>query len=107
MASTAVATVLLSIGAALDYSDCAPSMHMPDFALLNYFLALGTFLFTFGGLAAFPTIQHDMKKPHEFTKSAIFVFVGEIIGRYGSYHRTPSDLRILRSPANDWVPLVR
>ncbi|KAH7721062.1 Protein Y32F6A.4 [Aphelenchoides avenae] len=74
MASTAVATVLLSIGAALDYSDCAPSRHMPDFTLLNYFLALGTFLFTFGGLAAFPTIQHDMKKPHEFTKSAILAF---------------------------------
>lgn len=77
MASTAAAIVLLTMGAAFDYGACAPHRHMPDFKVLNYFLALGTVLFTFGGLAAFPTIQHDMKRPHEFTKSSFLAFAGK------------------------------
>ncbi|KAH7724128.1 Protein Y32F6A.4 [Aphelenchoides avenae] len=74
MASTAVAVVLLTIGAARDYGGCAPQRAMPGFHATNYFLAFGTVLFTYGGHSAFPTIQHDMRKPHEFTKSAILAF---------------------------------
>ncbi|VDM83955.1 unnamed protein product [Strongylus vulgaris] len=47
---------------------------MPDYKAKNFFLALGTLLFAYGGHSAFPTIQHDMKNPAEFTKSVILAF---------------------------------
>ncbi|KAH7704644.1 Protein Y32F6A.4 [Aphelenchoides avenae] len=74
MVSTSAAVVLICVGAGLDYHVCAPEKAMPEFQITNYFLALGTFLFAYGGHSAFPTIQHDMKKPHEFTKSSILAF---------------------------------
>ena len=57
MVSTSAAVVLICVGAGLDYNVCAPVKKMPDFRITNYFLALGTFLFAYGGHSAFPTIQ--------------------------------------------------
>lgn len=57
MVSTSAAVVLICIGGALDYNLCAPAKTMPKFEITNYFLALGTFLFAYGGHSAFPTIQ--------------------------------------------------
>ena len=37
----------------------------------TFFLAFGMILFCFGGMAAFPTIQADMKEPKKFTKAVI------------------------------------
>ncbi|KAI1706338.1 transmembrane amino acid transporter protein [Ditylenchus destructor] len=74
MFTTSIAVVLIILGAGLDYGVCAPERRIPDFRFTNYFLALGTFIFSYGGHAVFPTIQHDMKKPHEFTKSSILAF---------------------------------
>ncbi|KAF8354128.1 hypothetical protein PRIPAC_95751 [Pristionchus pacificus] len=47
---------------------------LPEFKVTNIFLALGTFLFSYGGHTAFPTIQHDMKTPADFTKSTLLAF---------------------------------
>lgn len=69
MVTTSSAVVLISVGSILDYDTCHPYHETPDFNAINYFLALGTILFAYGGHAAFPTIQHDMKKPHEFAKA--------------------------------------
>ncbi|KAL3078721.1 hypothetical protein niasHT_029360 [Heterodera trifolii] len=74
MLSTIVAIVFICIGAMMDWRSCAPSRQLPSFDLTNYLSALGTMLFTYGGHSAFPTIQHDMKKPSEFNKSAILGF---------------------------------
>ncbi|CAD5231820.1 unnamed protein product [Bursaphelenchus xylophilus] len=74
MFTTAAAVVLIIVGASLDSETCGPEMRMPEFRLTNYFLALGTIIFSYGGHAAFPTIQHDMKRPGEFTKSTILAF---------------------------------
>lgn len=74
MFTTTLAVVLILFGAGLDYGMCAPEHKTPDFRVTNYFLALGTFIFAYGGHAVFPTVQHDMKKPHEFTKSSILAF---------------------------------
>jgi len=74
MCTTSLAVILILIGSGLDYSTCNPVSTMPDSKATNYFLALGTMLFAYGGHAAFPTIQHDMKKPKEFTKASLLCF---------------------------------
>uniref|UniRef100_A0A914CIU1 Amino acid transporter transmembrane domain-containing protein n=1 Tax=Acrobeloides nanus TaxID=290746 RepID=A0A914CIU1_9BILA len=48
---------------------------MPEFQITNYFSALGTILFSFSGHTIFPTIQHDMKKPYQFTRSTSMAYI--------------------------------
>uniref|UniRef100_A0A914HP62 Amino acid transporter transmembrane domain-containing protein n=1 Tax=Globodera rostochiensis TaxID=31243 RepID=A0A914HP62_GLORO len=74
MISTIVAIVFICIGSMMDWESCASAKELPSFDFSNYLSALGTMLFTYGGHSAFPTIQHDMKKPSEFNKSAILGF---------------------------------
>ncbi|KAI6170622.1 Amino acid transporter, transmembrane family-containing protein [Aphelenchoides bicaudatus] len=75
MCSTACAVVLIIIGTMKDHDVCAPKAAEPKFHILNLFTALGTVVFTFGGHSTFPTIQHDMRRPSEFTRSAIAAFI--------------------------------
>uniref|UniRef100_A0A7E4VEY9 Aa_trans domain-containing protein n=1 Tax=Panagrellus redivivus TaxID=6233 RepID=A0A7E4VEY9_PANRE len=75
MVTTTIAVVLLLIGISLDSGTCVAQSHFPQLTSRNYFSALGTFLFAFGGHSAFPTIQHDMKRPAEFWKSSIVAFI--------------------------------
>ena len=63
------------MGAFLDIGSWSPVREFPQFSLSNYLVALGTMLFTYGGHSAFPTIQHDMKRPSHFDRSAIFGFI--------------------------------
>uniref|UniRef100_A0A915CPS8 Amino acid transporter transmembrane domain-containing protein n=1 Tax=Ditylenchus dipsaci TaxID=166011 RepID=A0A915CPS8_9BILA len=72
MISTIIAMGFIVLGASLDYKDCAPTQKLPPFKIYNVFLSFGTILFTYGGHSAFPTIQHDMKQPADFRKSALF-----------------------------------
>ncbi|KAF7635198.1 Aa_trans domain-containing protein [Meloidogyne graminicola] len=67
----------INFSSLMDYSVCAPISVkiLPNNNFTNYFLALGTFLFSYGGHPGFPTIQHDMKNPKEFTKSSIIAFL--------------------------------
>lgn len=75
MLSTAVAVMFIGTGALLDYKDCSPTRELPELKLTNVLSALGTFLFTYGGHHAFPTIQHDMRKPAEFHKTTFLAFI--------------------------------
>lgn len=52
---------------------------MPGFIPTNYFLAMGTLMFAYGGHAAFPTFQVDMRRPSDFHFSSFFAFGGEYI----------------------------
>lgn len=79
MCSTAVAVGLLVAGAIKDHPTCHPVRRDPEFRILNLFLALGTIVFTFGGHSTFPTIQHDMRRPAQFTRSAIMAFISEFL----------------------------
>uniref|UniRef100_A0A915Q0H5 Amino acid transporter transmembrane domain-containing protein n=1 Tax=Setaria digitata TaxID=48799 RepID=A0A915Q0H5_9BILA len=75
MITTALALIMVMIGAVMDYTTCSPERGFNDNVVpTNYFLALGTFLFSYGGHAAFPTILHDMRKPYHFTRSAVMAF---------------------------------
>ncbi|KAK0411716.1 hypothetical protein QR680_005803 [Steinernema hermaphroditum] len=75
MVTTTVAVILIIVGSIIDHKTCHGLTELPDFKITNYFLALGTFLFSYGGHSAFPTIQHDMRKPYQFTRSAIMAFI--------------------------------
>ncbi|KAL3984839.1 Transmembrane amino acid transporter family protein [Acanthocheilonema viteae] len=76
MITTTLALIMVMIGAVMDYSTCAPERAFNTNVLpANYFLALGTILFSYGGHAAFPTILHDMRKPYHFTRSSILAFL--------------------------------
>ncbi|GMT01174.1 hypothetical protein PENTCL1PPCAC_23348, partial [Pristionchus entomophagus] len=38
-----------------------------------------TLMFAYGGHACFPTFQHDMKKPQDFSKSVIAAYIVMLI----------------------------
>jgi solute carrier family 32 (vesicular inhibitory amino acid transporter) len=78
MITTSTAVVLIVVGSILDYDTCHKDRGMPDFHIQDYFLAFATITFAYGGHSAFPTIQHDMKKPAEFKKSTIMAFLGRL-----------------------------
>ncbi|VDM06946.1 unnamed protein product [Wuchereria bancrofti] len=71
---TIAAVVLILIGVSRDHSSCKLSAvyKPPSFHSLY---SLGTFVFAYSGHHVFPTIQHDMRDPNEFTKSILFGFI--------------------------------
>uniref|UniRef100_A0A0M3III1 Aa_trans domain-containing protein n=1 Tax=Ascaris lumbricoides TaxID=6252 RepID=A0A0M3III1_ASCLU len=75
MLCTISAVALVLLGVSFDMSACLPEARYPPFKASSAVLSLGTFLFAFSGHHAFPTIQHDMKRPHEFTKSVMLGFI--------------------------------
>uniref|UniRef100_A0A1I8A1A1 Aa_trans domain-containing protein n=1 Tax=Steinernema glaseri TaxID=37863 RepID=A0A1I8A1A1_9BILA len=75
MLTTGCAVVLILIGTANDYGQCAEHARASPFNFDSMILSLGTYMFSFGGHVVFPTIQHDMKKPTHFTRSVILAFI--------------------------------
>jgi amino acid permease len=69
MATTSLAVVLIIVGALIDAPTCAPEAYHPPIKFERFFLAFGTIMFAYGGHGAFPTIQHDMRKPYQFNRS--------------------------------------
>ncbi|EYC29944.1 hypothetical protein Y032_0005g2352 [Ancylostoma ceylanicum] len=109
MITTSCAVVLIIVGSSLDYGLCSSYTGMPTYQPKNFFLALGTLLFAYGGHSAFPTIQHDMKNPAEFTKSVVLAF-GIMAVMYGpvcimgylTYHDSIRD-SIIPSIQTVWI----
>ncbi|WKY08808.1 hypothetical protein Q1695_001749 [Nippostrongylus brasiliensis] len=109
MITTSCAVVLIVVGSSLDYGLCSSYTGMPSYQPKNFFLALGTLLFAYGGHSAFPTIQHDMRNPAEFTKSVVLAFsimavmYGPVcIMGYLTYHDTIRD-SIIPSIQTVWI----
>ncbi|UMM27589.1 hypothetical protein L5515_010823 [Caenorhabditis briggsae] len=75
MISTTVSVVLIIIGSVKDYEVCNKDVFYPPFNLPKTLMSFGTIMFSYGGHCAFPTIQHDMKKPHHFSRSVIIAFI--------------------------------
>ncbi len=44
--------------------------------LLDITRAYATITFAYGGHAVFPTLQHDMRRPHEFWKAVLLAYFG-------------------------------
>nr|CAD2203815.1 unnamed protein product [Meloidogyne enterolobii] len=72
--TTSLAVILICIGSLLDFGECRQHHSIPEFQITNFFLAVGTLLFAYGGHPAFPTIQNDMRKPEDFEKSSLLSF---------------------------------
>jgi len=65
--STSIACILIVVAVVMDAPNHKPVKHtQPD--VLSYFKTFGTILFSFGGAAIFPSIQHDMKEPAVFSR---------------------------------------
>jgi len=109
MFTTSAAVILILTGTSLDYKTCHDVAKYPDFKITNIFLGLGTLLFSYGGHSAFPTIQHDMKVPKDFNKSAVLAFIILffmytpvcIIG-YFTYGNSLRD-SVINSLQKDWI----
>ncbi|TMS35475.1 hypothetical protein L596_002871 [Steinernema carpocapsae] len=74
MLTTALSVLLIVVGITIDRPTCGPIADMPLPTVSSAVLSLGTFLFAFAGHYVFPTIQHDMKRPKDFTKSCVVGF---------------------------------
>ncbi|CAD6196539.1 unnamed protein product [Caenorhabditis auriculariae] len=79
MITTLIAVVLIIIGSVDDFSTCYPHAHYPEMNWQRLFMSFGTIMFAYGGHGAFPTIQHDMRKPHQFTKSLIIAYIAIVL----------------------------
>uniref|UniRef100_A0A0K0D310 Aa_trans domain-containing protein n=1 Tax=Angiostrongylus cantonensis TaxID=6313 RepID=A0A0K0D310_ANGCA len=75
MLTTVISVVSIHVGIAIDMSSCFPEVGYPEQTSGTIILSLGIFLFAFSGHFVFPTIQHDMKNPHDFTKSVVAGFL--------------------------------
>ncbi|XP_033113774.1 amino acid transporter AVT1J-like [Anneissia japonica] len=65
MSATVLACLLMFIQILMDIS-INPDPHHSNTSFKKFFVSFGTILFAFGGHAAFPTIQHDMRRPADF-----------------------------------------
>lgn len=74
MLCTVLAVLLIALGVSWDVSSCIPEAYYPAGSVSGAIVSLGTFLFAFSGHQVFPTIQHDMYRPIDFTKSIILGF---------------------------------
>uniref|UniRef100_A0A7E4UZ94 Aa_trans domain-containing protein n=1 Tax=Panagrellus redivivus TaxID=6233 RepID=A0A7E4UZ94_PANRE len=75
MVTTTLSVALIFFGTALDHEVCSAARSIPEFNLGSLMLSFGTFMFGFGGHGVFPTIQHDMKQPTQFTRSSVLAFI--------------------------------
>lgn len=109
MFTTAAAVVLIVVGISLDFGLCSQYTEVPPLKMKSFFLAVGTLIFSCGGHAAFPTIQHDMRNPGEYGKSLVvsflmlFLMYGAIATTgYFTYHDAIRD-SILPSIQTQWI----
>jgi amino acid permease len=81
MLTTSLSVLLILLGSLLDLPKCAPNAHHPQFKTSKFFLSIGIF-FAFGGHSVFPSIQHDMRRPRQFTRSSLLAFLSEFVIPY-------------------------
>nr|XP_009858997.1 amino acid transporter AVT1E-like [Ciona intestinalis] len=86
--TTVIACILIFIQAMMDVEKAhnATVAHIEQGEVFErgfetFFLAFGMILFCFGGMAAFPTIQADMREPSRFPK-AVIVAMASILCMY-------------------------
>ncbi|KAI6226505.1 Amino acid transporter, transmembrane family-containing protein [Aphelenchoides fujianensis] len=74
MLCTLAAVVLVITGSFIDYDVCHAVSEQAAVRMHNVFLGMGTVVFAWGGHSTFPSIQHDMRKPRDFTYTSFLAF---------------------------------
>jgi len=70
--STTIAVIIMIIGMSMTYSEhTEKDVTYPPPTFLNFILGYGTIMFAYCGQSAFPTIQHDMRRPDHFPKAIV------------------------------------
>jgi len=69
--STTIAVIIMLVGMSLTYKDTKGKVDYPAPTFVNLVLGYGTIIFAYSGQSAFPTIQHDMKRPDQFSKAIV------------------------------------
>uniref|UniRef100_A0A915JD78 Amino acid transporter transmembrane domain-containing protein n=1 Tax=Romanomermis culicivorax TaxID=13658 RepID=A0A915JD78_ROMCU len=67
------------LGTFYDMDACKNKVQFPGVTLKGFISAYCTICFAYGGHSAFPTIQHDMKKPAKFPVSVLVSFASLFI----------------------------
>ncbi len=75
MLTTTIEVIIICVGALIDAPTCAPIADYPHLKFERFSLAFGAFMFAYGGHGAFPTIQHDMRKPYQFSRSVYLSYM--------------------------------
>ncbi|KAL3103111.1 hypothetical protein niasHS_002297 [Heterodera schachtii] len=75
MVTTTVAVSIILFATASDFSVCASAARYPPVTASKFFMSFGTVMFAYGGHGAFPTIQHDMRKPYRFRRSVFCAYL--------------------------------
>uniref|UniRef100_A0A0N5BR10 Aa_trans domain-containing protein n=1 Tax=Strongyloides papillosus TaxID=174720 RepID=A0A0N5BR10_STREA len=75
MLSTAFVAALLIVGSEMDYAQCEAHRELPKVSYTNVFLSVGIISYAYGGGASLANVQHDMKRPSEFTFASIIGFI--------------------------------
>lgn len=83
MMTTLFSVILILVGTLMDYAECSDVVSHPKPRFSGVIASMGTYMFAFGGHVVFPSVQHDMKDPRQFNKSAIVAFFGEFHCFYG------------------------
>ena len=80
MVTTSIAVSLIIYGSYLDFESCTRHVDYPDIVMSKFFMCFGTVMFAYGGHGAFPTIQHDMKRPYHFKRAVWLAFLSRGFG---------------------------
>ncbi|MFH4975030.1 hypothetical protein AB6A40_001739 [Gnathostoma spinigerum] len=75
MLLTYISVIAAYIGIGMDAPVCLQHVRQTEPTFLSILLKLGIFLFAFNGHNVFPTIQHDMREPRDFTKAIVVGFI--------------------------------
>ncbi|CAL2036303.1 unnamed protein product [Caenorhabditis brenneri] len=73
-ASSWAAVVLIVIGVIQDAPTCTGDVPHDPADLFKSFMSYGSMVFAYAAHPSFPTCQHDMKNPSDFSKSLIFTW---------------------------------
>jgi len=82
--ATVIVICLIILGTFFDLDKCRNKVQYPAVEFSGLISAYCTICFAYGGHPAFPTVQHDMKRPEKFATSALVSYASKKIGKNSS-----------------------
>ena len=69
--TAATASVILFVGSVIDHDEYHIE-HTIEVNAVALFAGMGDIIFAYAGQSVYPTVQHDMRNPDDFTKSVMW-----------------------------------